>query len=71
MSLSENMESPAEPVESAARLPLQMFIEKTGNERVDAALDLLQDSSDLPTDEQFRVFEDIHRRLQDTLADLT
>lgn len=57
--------------ELKATLPLQMFIEKTGNERVDAALELLQDSSQLPVDEKFRVFEDIHRRLQDTLADLT
>ena len=57
--------------EAAATLPLQMFIEKTGNERVDAALDLLQDTSDLPTEEKHRVFEDIHRRLQDTLADLS
>ena len=68
------MEPVNEPLETAdpkATLPLQMFIEKTGNERVDAALELLQDSSQLPVDEKFRVFEDIHRRLQDTLADLT
>lgn len=66
-----SVENPPREVDSRATLPLQMSIEKTGNERVDAALDLLQDSSDLPTEDKHRVFEDIHRRLQDTLADLT
>jgi hypothetical protein len=58
-------------VEASSTLPLQMFVEKTGNERVDAALDLLQDSSDLSTEEKQLLFEDIHRRLQDTLSDLS
>lgn len=58
-------------VTSTATLPLQMFIEKTGDERVDAALDLLQDSTDLSIEEKQRIFEDIHRRLQDTLSDLS
>jgi hypothetical protein len=58
-------------VEAWSTLPLQMFVEKTGNERVDAALDLLQDSSDLSTEEKQLLFEDIHRRLQDTLSDLS
>lgn len=56
---------------TAATLPLQMFVEKTGDERVDAALELLQDSADLSIEEKQRVFEDIHRRLQDTLSDLS
>ena len=64
-------ESIASEMQVAATLPLQMFVEKTGNERVDAALDLLQDSTDLSIDEKQRVFEDIHRRLQDTLANLS
>jgi hypothetical protein len=38
---------------------------------VDAALDLLQDSTDLSIEEKQRIFEDIHRRLQDTLSDLS
>jgi hypothetical protein len=58
-------------VEASSTLPLQMFVEKTGNERVDAALDLLQDSGDLSTEEKQLLFEDIHRRLQDTLSDLS
>jgi hypothetical protein len=58
-------------VTTTATLPLQMFIEKTGDERVDAALDLLQDSTDLSIEEKQRIFEDIHRRLQDTLSDLS
>jgi hypothetical protein len=32
---------------------------------------LLQDSSDLSTEEKQLLFEDIHRRLQDTLSDLS
>lgn len=71
MEPSEEIANLAEAADTKATLPLQMFIEKTGDERVDAALDLLQDSNDLPTDEKFRIFEDIHRRLQDTLADLS
>jgi hypothetical protein len=69
--MDSSLENELVEVETTATLPLQMFIEKTGNERVDAALDLLQDTSELPTEEKHRVFEDIHRRLQDTLADLT
>lgn len=64
--VDENVE-----VSNSATLPLQMFVEKTGNERVDAALELLSDSADLPTEEKQRIFEDIHRRLQDTLSDLS
>ena len=64
--VDENVE-----VSNSATLPLQMFVEKTGNERVDAALVLLSDSADLPTEEKQRIFEDIHRRLQDTLSDLS
>lgn len=56
---------------NSATLPLQMFVEKTGDQRVDAALELLADSADLPTEEKQRIFEDIHRRLQDTLSDLS
>lgn len=58
-------------VSISGTLPLQMFVEKTGDERVDAALELLADSADLPTEEKQRIFEDIHRRLQDTLSDLS
>jgi hypothetical protein len=70
MEFSNENENPVS-VEASSTLPLQMFVEKTGNERVDAALDLLQDSSELATEEKQLLFEDIHRRLQDTLSDLS
>ena len=70
MDTSSDFENLSE-VTTAATLPLQMFIEKTGDERVDAALDLLQDSTELSVEEKQRIFEDIHRRLQDTLSDLS
>lgn len=70
MNLHHDNEAEVE-MNTAATLPLQMFVEKTGDERVDAALELLQDSADLSIEEKQRVFEDIHRRLQDTLSDLS
>ncbi len=43
----------------------------TGEPRVDDALARLTDLSDLPVDEHVPVFEDVQRRLHDTLADLS
>lgn len=40
----------------------------TGDERVDAALARMQDTNDLPPAEQVEVFDEVHRRLQDALA---
>jgi hypothetical protein len=42
----------------------------TGEPRVDEALARLRELDSLPTAEQVPVLEDIHRRLQDALADL-
>lgn len=44
--------------------------EPTGEGRVDAALDRLHDVVSLPTSEHVEVFEDVHRRLGEALADL-
>ena len=54
----------------SSTLPLKDSIEPTGDARVDAALERLQDSESLPTEEQLAVFEEVHRRLQDALSDL-
>lgn len=42
----------------------------TGDTRVDAALARLSELDALPTVDQVPVLEDIHRRLQDALAEL-
>jgi hypothetical protein len=41
----------------------------TGEPRVDAALDRLQDVAAAPVDEHIAIYDDVHRRLQDALAD--
>ena len=43
----------------------------TGEPRVDDALGRLTDLASLPVDEHVGVFEDVQRRLHDTLADLS
>jgi hypothetical protein len=52
----------AEPAESVAPT--------TGEPRVDAALERLQDVGAAPVDEHVVIYDDVHRRLQDALADL-
>ena len=54
----------------SSTLPLKESIQPTGDARVDAALERLQDAETLPTEEQIAVFEEVHRRLQDALSDL-
>ena len=41
----------------------------TGDVRVDTAVERVADLASLPTADHLTVFEDVHRRLQDTLAD--
>jgi len=62
--LSENDDSPSAPVVSLDSLPV------TGEARVDDALGRLADLSGLPVHEHVAVFEDVQRRLHETLADL-
>ena len=59
--LIDNDDSPSAPVVS---LPV------TGEARVDDALGRLADLSGLPVHEHVAVFEDVQRRLHETLADL-
>lgn len=59
-----------ENIESA---PTQLHLIKpevqpSGDARVDAALARLADTTDLPIAEQIEVFDEVHRRLQDALA---
>jgi hypothetical protein len=42
----------------------------TGDERVDAAVARLRETADSPPEDHVAIYEDVHRRLQDTLADL-
>jgi hypothetical protein len=42
----------------------------TGEPRVDAGLQRLQDIAAAPVDEHVAIYDDVHRRLQDALADL-
>jgi len=45
-------------------------VEPTGDERVDAAVERLAEVARLPPAEHVAIYEDVHRRLQDSLADL-
>ena len=43
--------------------------EVTGDPRIDAATARLGDLAELPTSDHVAVYDDVHRRLQDALAD--
>jgi len=44
-------------------------IEASGDAKVDAAMERLRDTSELPVSEHLEVFDDVHRRLQDVLSE--
>ena len=60
----EQITTPQAPVVSMETLPI------TGEARVDDALGRLADLQGLPVHEHVDVFEDVQRRLHETLADL-
>lgn len=60
----EDSSAPQAPIVSMATLPI------TGEARVDDALGRLADLQGLPVHEHVDVFEDVQRRLHETLADL-
>jgi hypothetical protein len=62
--LIDNDDLASAPVVSLDSLPV------TGEARVDDALGRLADLSGLPVHEHVAVFEDVQRRLHETLADL-
>ena len=57
--------TPAKPVIVMEELPV------TGEPRVDDALARLNDLASLPVSEHVAVFEDVQRRLHETLSDLS
>jgi CBS-domain-containing membrane protein len=61
---SEEVVIPQAPIVSMDTLPI------TGEARVDDALGRLADLQGLPVHEHVDVFEDVQRRLHETLADL-
>lgn len=66
--MSEN-QSEFDVVDDAPLLAVQQEIESTSDIRVDSALARMQDVLELPTEEHVEVFDEVHRRLQDALAD--
>jgi CBS-domain-containing membrane protein len=61
---TEEVSAPQAPIVSMDTLPI------TGEARVDDALGRLADLQGLPVNEHVDVFEDVQRRLHETLADL-
>lgn len=62
---AEEIQTPGKPVLAMSTLPI------TGEPRVDDALARLSDLTNLPVHEHVAVFEDVQRRLHETLADLS
>ena len=61
---ADESDTPQAPIVSMETLPI------TGEARVDDALGRLADLQGLPVHEHVAVFEDVQRRLHETLADL-
>lgn len=55
--------------EDAPLFAVELEVEPTSDMRVDSALARMQDVRKLPTEEHIDVFDEVHRRLQDALAD--
>jgi len=62
---------PAHPVAQAQQqgLPIAVPVQATGNARVDAALERLQELDQASIEEHAEVFSDIHARLSSALGD--
>jgi len=70
---SEEREPPgreADAESDAEYGPGTVAVEPTGDERVDAAVERLAEVARRPPAEHVAIYEDVHRRLQDSLADL-
>jgi hypothetical protein len=73
----ESVAEPMEPEEpDTAELPLAVVEmpvpdpEPTGHPGVDAALDRLRELADRPTGAHPELYDDVHRRIQDALAEI-
>jgi hypothetical protein len=64
-----DMENEIEEAVDAPLFAVELEVEPTSDMRVDSALARMQDVRDLPTEEHVDVFDEVHRRLQDALAD--
>ena len=49
-------------------LDAQLAIVQTNDAKVDAATERLKELADLPVNQHANIFEDVHRRLQETLS---
>lgn len=49
-------------------LDAQLAIVQTNDAKVDAATERLKELTDLPVNQHADIFEDVHRRLQETLS---
>lgn len=68
--LHEERESEKDDDEGARADDAAPALEPTGDERVDAAVERLGEVPRRPPAEHVAIYEDVHRRLQDSLADL-
>lgn len=57
-------------VESTETVPALFALPQTGQARVDDAIARLGDLENLPVNDHVEIFEDVQRRLHETLADL-
>ena len=57
-------------VVSEEAVPALFALPQTGEARVDDAIARLSDLENLPVNDHVEIFEDVHRRLHETLADL-
>jgi len=57
-------------VVSEEAAPALFALPQTGEARVDDAIARLSDLENLPVNDHVEIFEDVHRRLHETLADL-
>lgn len=65
---SEAPEAPEQP-QTVVEMPVP-DPEPTGHPGVDAALDRLRELADRPTGAHPELYDDVHRRLQDALAEI-
>lgn len=70
-SVDDVVESEQAVVENLEPTVVMSSLPVTGEPRVDDAIARLSDLSSMPVDEHVAVFEDVQRRLHDTLADLS
>lgn len=69
---AEEFTAPSHPMPQTTvqqGLPISVPVQPTGDARVDAALERLQELDQVPTSEQVEIYADIHQRLTAALGD--